>query len=50
MLMNMNAHEQPQREAKHHWGCSKGKKGSKEKPDQENKSLVNQKDTTHRGW
>ena len=26
MLMNMNAHGQLQRDAKHHWGCDKIKK------------------------
>ena len=43
MLMRMNAYEQNQRDTKHHWGCSKGNKETKEKPDKENKSLVNQK-------
>ena len=43
MLMSMNSYEKNQRDAKHRWGCNKGNKETKEKPDQENKSLVNQK-------
>ena len=42
MLMSMNAYEQNQRDAKHRWGCNKGNKESKEKPNKENKSLVDQ--------
>ena len=41
--MLKNAYEQNQRDAKHQWGCNKGNKETKEKPDQENKSLVGQK-------
>ena len=42
MFMSMNAYEQDQRDAKHHWGC-KSNKDTREQPDQENKSLVDQK-------
>ena len=30
--MSMNAYEQLQRDAKHHWGCSKGNKDQKKNP------------------
>ena len=42
MLMIMNAYEQDQRDANHHWGCNNNKE-TKEKHHQENKSLVDQK-------
>ena len=52
MLMSMNAYEQFQRDAKHHWGCKKIKinKETRERPNQENKSLVDQKRPDSRGW
>ena len=43
MFMSMNAHEQNQRDTKHRWGCNKGNEETTEKPNQENKSLVDQK-------
>ena len=43
MLMSMNSYEQNQRDTKHRWGCNNRNKETKEKPDQENKSLVDQK-------
>ena len=42
MFMSMNAHEQNQRDTKHRWGCNKGNEETTEKPNQENKSLVDQ--------
>ena len=42
MFMIMNAYEQDQRDAKHHWRCNNNKE-TRERPNQENKSLVDQK-------
>ena len=42
MFVIMNAYEQDQRDAKHHWGCNNNKE-TRERPDQKNKSLVDQK-------
>ena len=42
MFMIMNAYEQDQIDAKHHWGCNNNKE-TRERPNQENKSLVDQK-------
>ena len=48
MFMSMNAYEQDQRDAKHHWGCNNNKE-TREQPGQENKSLVDQKTRLREG-